>query len=96
MQLLENRVLIKPIELENKTKGGIIIPDSAKGRSNRGTVLQVGSGYTIKEGEIAGTKIPMQVKVDDEVMYDGDAGQDIQIEGIKSVLILEDNIFVIL
>lgn len=96
MQLLENRVLVKPKKEADKTEGGIIIPDIAKKRSKFGTVVLVGSGITIQSGEEAGQKIPCTVKVGDEVLYESEDGGDIQYEGEPHVLMLETSIMAIL
>lgn len=91
-QLLENRVIVKPYPKKEKTDSGLYIPDTAKGRPNTGKVVHVGLGYTIKEGENAGTHIPMNVKVDDEVMFEENDGCDLELNGEKVVMLLEDSI----
>lgn len=96
MQLLEDRVMVKPYPKEDKTTGGIIIPDTAKGRSEKGKVIKIGNGYTIKMGNHAGEKIPMTVKVGDDVLFGEDIGQEITYENEKVLLILQDDIVAIL
>lgn len=96
MQLLENRVLIKPNRESDTTEGGIIIPDIAKKRSKFGEVILVGNGFTIQDGEKAGQKIPMSVKVGDKVMYESEDGADVQYEGELHVMLLEPSIMAII
>ncbi len=87
-----NRVLIELVEKEAKTKGGIFLPETAsKERPVRGKVLAVGSGTRNKKG----TLIPMQVKVGASVVYSQYAGDEIEIEGKKHLLIKEDEILAI-
>jgi len=92
MQLLEDRVLIKPYPVEDVSTGGIIIPETAKHRPKKGKVIAVGTGYTVKEGNLAGSKIPFTVKVGDDVLYEGDAGEDMEMGEEKVVMMLETNI----
>lgn len=88
-QLLENRVLIKPDAAAQITEGGIIIPDTAKQRVGKGTVLEVGEGFVIKEGNLAGTTITMKVHVGDRVLFDPDAGMELELDKEKVIMILE-------
>lgn len=92
-QPLNNYVLLKRIEEENKTAGGIIIPDTAKEKPSRGQVIAIGNG--IFEN---GTKIPMTVKPNDVVLFAKWASSvnEVKIEGIDYVLIKETEILGIL
>lgn len=77
-ELYDDRVLIKPAAAEEKTAGGIIIPDTAKEKPQRGTVISVGSG---KYAEQTGNLIPLKQKVGDIVLYGKYAGTEITVEG---------------
>jgi chaperonin GroES len=83
---LADRVVIQAAAAEEKTAGGIIIPDTAKEKPQRGTVIAVGSG---KKDE------PMTVKVGDTVLYGKYAGTEIQIEGKDYLIMRESDIFAI-
>lgn len=84
---LADRVLVKPAEAEEKTKSGIIIPDSAKEKPQRGTILAVGNG---KKDE------PMTVKEGDTVLYGKYAGTEINIDGDDLLIMRESDIFAII
>jgi len=77
-ELFDDRVLVKPNAAEEKTAGGIIIPDTAKEKPQKGTVIAVGKG---KYAEHTGNLIPMQVKEGDTVMYGKYGGTEISING---------------
>ena len=81
---LNDRVLIKPMEAEEKVKGGIIIPDSAKERPQEGKVVAVGPGKSEEE--------KMTVKVGDKVIYSKYAGSELKIDGEEYLLMREDDI----
>jgi len=87
MKPINDRVVIKPAAAEEKTSGGIIIPDTAKEKPQRGEVIAVGPG---KDGEA------MTVKSGDIVLYGKYAGQELQLEGIDYLIMREDDILVIL
>ncbi|HOY69167.1 MAG TPA: co-chaperone GroES [Candidatus Ozemobacteraceae bacterium] len=89
---LGNRVLVELATQETKTKGGIFLPETAsKDRPNRGKVVAVGAGARNKKGIL----VPMQVKVGSNVVYAQYAGDEIEIEGKKHLLIKEDEILAI-
>ena len=85
---LNDRVLIKRLEEEEKTKGGIIIPDTAKEKPIEGKVVAVGKGR-IKED---GTVIPLEVKAGNKVLFSKYAGTDIKIDGEEHLIMREDDI----
>lgn len=87
MKPINDRVVIKPATAEEKTKGGIIIPDTAKEKPQRGEVVAVGPG---KEGNL------MTVQVGDIVLYGKYAGQELNYEGQDLIIMREDDILVIL
>lgn len=84
---LADRVLVEPAEAETKTAGGIIIPDTAKEKPQRGKVVAVGNG---KPDE------PMTVKVGDSVLYGKYAGTEIQVDGKDLLIMRESDIFAII
>jgi chaperonin GroES len=83
---LHDRVVVKAAEAETKTASGIIIPDTAKEKPQRGTVVAVGSG---KKDE------PMTLKVGDAVLYGKYAGTEINIEGIEYLIMRESDVIAI-
>lgn len=85
---LADRVLIEVKEEETKTKGGILLPDTAQKKSQRGVVLAVGKGKFTD----AGARIPMEVKVGDEVLFAKYSGTDIEEGGKHMLLITERDI----
>jgi chaperonin GroES len=87
LQPLADRVLVKPAEAETKTAGGIIIPDNAKEKPQKGTVVAVGPG---KKDE------PTTVKVGDSILYGKYSGTEIQVEGNDYLIMRESDIFAIL
>ena len=96
MQLLGDRVLVIPEPKKEMTDGGIIIPETAKKRAVIGKVFSVGEGFKVKNGDKAGTLIPMSVKVNDRVQYEEEVGMEMIFEGKKLVMLFEDNITAIL
>jgi len=89
---LRDRIIVKGLEEEEKTKGGIIIPDTAKEKPIEGRVIAVGDGK-IKED---GTKIPLDVKKGDRVLFAKYAGTEIKIDGEEHLMMREDDIFAII
>lgn len=84
---LADRVLVEPAEAEQKTAAGIIIPDTAKEKPQKGKVVAVGQG---KKDE------PMTVKVGDEVLYGKYSGTEITIDGVNYLIMRESDIYAIL
>jgi len=89
---LHDRVVIKRVEEEQKTKGGIIIPDTAKEKPQQGEVLAVGPGARNERGEL----IPMCVKVGDRVLFGKWSGTEVKIEGEELLIMKESDIMGIL
>lgn len=87
MKPINDRVVVKPAPAEEKTKGGIIIPDSAKEKPQRGEVVAVGPGKEDKG---------MTVKVGDVVLYGKYAGTELSHEGVDYLIMREDDILVVL
>ena len=84
---LHDRVIVKPAAAEEKTAGGIIIPDTAKEKPQKGTIVAAGAG---KKDE------PLTVKVGDTVLYGKYAGTEIQIEGKEYLIMRESDIYAII
>ena len=82
---LHDRVLIKVLEGEEKTAGGIIIPDTAKEKPQEGEIVAVGSGARTEDGKI----IPMDVKVGDKVLFGKWSGTEVKIDGVEYSLMKE-------
>lgn len=89
---LHDRVIVKRTEEEAKTKGGIIIPDTAKEKPVEGKVVAVGDGKVMDDGK----KQPLEVKEGDRVLFGKYAGTEIQIEGEEHLIMREDDIIAII
>ena len=85
---LRDRILIKRISEEEKTKGGIIIPDKAKEKPMQGKVIAVGKGVLDKDGKL----IPLEVKEEDTVLFGKYAGTEIKIEGEEHLIVRENDV----
>jgi chaperonin GroES len=85
---LQDRILVKRLEGEEKTKGGIIIPDSAKEKPQEGEIVAVGNGKVLENG----TKQQLDVKVGDKVLFSKYAGTEVKIEGDEYTIMREDDI----
>jgi len=85
---LADRVLVKRLDSEGKTKGGLFIPDSAKEKPAEGLVLAVGSGKTLDDG----SRAALAVKEGDRVLFGKYSGSEIKIEGIEHLILREDDI----
>ena len=83
---LQDRVLVKPLEAETKTVGGIIIPDTAQEKPQQGKVVAVGPGKRAENGKV----IPMDVKKGDTVMYGKWSGTEVKVDG-ESMMIMSEN-----
>jgi chaperonin GroES len=88
---LQDRVVVKRLESENKTKGGIIIPDTAKEKPIEGHVVAVGNGKAAKDGKVR----PLEVKVGDTVLFGKYSGTEVKLEGVEHVLLREDDILAV-
>jgi chaperonin GroES len=85
---LQDRVIVKRVDEEEKTKGGIIIPDSAKEKPVEGLVTAVGKGKVLENG----TKLDMSVKVGDRILFSKYAGNEVKIDGVEHLIMREDDI----
>lgn len=86
---LADRVIIKPKEAEETTKGGIILPDTAKEKPIEGTVVAVGDGRITEDGKL----IAMNVKVGDTVLYGKYSGTEVKIDGEEYLIMRESDIY---
>jgi chaperonin GroES len=85
---LQDRIIVKRIEEEEKTKGGIIIPDSAKEKPMEGEIIAVGSGKILENG----TKQVPEVKKGDRVLFGKYSGTEVKIDGVEHLIMREDDI----
>ncbi|MBF0254509.1 MAG: co-chaperone GroES [Candidatus Omnitrophica bacterium] len=91
VQPLADRVLIQPLESEDKTEGGIYIPDTAKEKQQKGKVIAVGKGRTDDDGKVK----PLEVKVNDKVLYGRYSGTEIKIKNDDYLILKEEDILAI-
>jgi chaperonin GroES len=89
---LNDRVLVVRVEEEQKTKGGIIIPDTAKEKPMEGKVVAVGSGKRDEKGK----RVPLDIQAGDRVLFSKYAGTEIKIEGVEHLFMREDDILGVL
>ena len=89
---LQDRVIVKRIEEEGKTKGGIIIPDTAKEKPMEGLVISVGKGKTADDGKL----IKPDVKAGDRILFGKYSGTEVKIDGAELLIMREDDILGIL
>lgn len=92
VQPLGDRVLVKPLEAEDKTKGGIILPDNAKEKPQEGKVVAVGKGKVSEDGKVQ----PLEVKAGDKVLYGKYSGTEIKVDGEDHLIVKEEDILAIL
>ena len=88
---LNDRVLIKRIESESKTAGGLFIPDNAKEKPQEGQVLAVGEGRHLENGKVR----PCEVKVGDKIFFRKYAGNEVTIDGVEHTILREDEILAV-
>ena len=88
IQPLGDRVLVEPLEAEDKTSGGIIIPDTAKEKQQRGKVVAVGKGRVNEEGKLT----PLEVKTGDQVLFGRYSGSEIKIGATDYLIVKEEDI----
>ncbi len=89
---LADRVIVKPMETEEITKGGIIVPDTAKVKPIEGTVVAVGPGKVTEDGK----QVKLEVKEGDKVLYGKYSGTEVTIEGEEYLIMRESDIFAII
>ena len=89
---LQDRILVKRLDSEEKTKGGIIIPDSAKEKPSEGKVVAVGAGKILDDGKVQ----PLDVKKGDKVLFSKYGGTEVEVDGEEHLIIREDDILGVL
>jgi len=92
IQPLGDRVVIEPMEAEEKTSGGIVIPDTAKEKQQKGKIIAVGKGRTAEDGKVT----PLEVKAGDVVLYGRYSGTEIKIGGSEFLIVKEEDILAVL
>jgi len=85
---LQDRVIVRRLEEEEQTKGGIIIPDTAKEKPMEGRVIAVGKGKVLEGGKV----VPLDVKAGDRVLFSKYAGTEVKLEGEEHLIMREDDI----
>lgn len=85
---LHDRLIVKRFEEEERTKGGIIIPDNAKEKPQQGEVIAVGNGKVLEDGR----KVPLEVKKGDRVLFGKYSGSEIKIDGQEYLMMREEDI----
>ncbi len=85
---LYDRILVERVESEEKTKGGIIVPDTAKEKPQQGKVIAVGHGKRLEDGKL----IPLEVKAGDTILFGKYSGSEITIEGNEYLIMKEDDV----
>ena len=88
---LSDRLVVKRTQEEEKTKGGIIIPDTAKEKPLEGVVVAVGSGKALKNGKL----VPIDVKEGDRVLFGKYSGTEVKVDGEELVLLREDDVLAV-
>ncbi len=89
---LNDRIVIKRLEEENKTRGGIIIPDAAKEKPQEGRVVAVGSGKMTEKGQ----RVASEVKAGDKILFGKYSGTEIKIDGEEHLILREDDILAVI
>lgn len=89
---LDDRIVVRPEEAEEKTRGGIVLPDTAKEKPARGEVIAVGPGKLLDNG----TRPPLTLKVGDRVVYGKYTGSEIKIDGVAHSILRESEVLAVL
>lgn len=85
---LQDRIIVKRLEEENMTAGGLYIPDTAKEKPQKGEIVAVGKGKVTEDGKV----LPVDLKVGDQVLFGKYAGTEIKIDGVDYLIMREDDI----
>src|SRR5579872_4048763 len=88
---LGDRVVLKPVEKEERTKSGIVLPDTAKEKPQEGIVEAVGTGRILDNG----TKVPMELKVGDKILYAKYAGNEFKIDEVEYLIVSEKDVLAV-
>ena len=89
---LRDRVIVRRLEEEEKTKGGIIIPDTAKEKPQQGEIIAVGNGKVLENGDL----VPLTVAKGDRILFSKYAGTEVKIQGEELLIMREDDILAII
>jgi chaperonin GroES len=89
---LQDRIIVKRLEEEEKTKGGIIIPDTAKEKPLEGSVIAVGNGRILEDGKVR----PLDIKKGDKVLFGKYAGTEIKIDGVEHLILREEDVLAVI
>ncbi len=89
---IADQVVILPLEAEDKTPGGIVLPDTAKEKSTKGEVVAVGSGKLLPSGKV----VPLAVKAGQKVIYSKYAGSEVKLEGKEYKIVQESEILAVI
>lgn len=89
---LGDRVMIRRVEAEERTKGGIVLPDTAKEKPREGVVVAVGKGRLLENGE----RVPFSVKPKDRILFSSYAGTEVKLDGDEYLILGEDEILAII
>lgn len=89
---LHDRIIVRPAQAEETTKGGIIIPDTAKEKPMQGEIIAIGQGKQAEDGKIT----PLQVKIGDKVLYGKYAGTEVTVDGEELLIMRESDVFAII
>ena len=85
---LQDRIIVKRVEEEEKTKGGIIIPETAKEKPMEGKVIAAGTGKILENGK----KQPLEVKQGDRILFSKYAGTEVKVDGVEHLIMREDDV----
>jgi len=89
---LHDRIIVRRLEEEEKTKGGIIIPDTAKEKPIEGKVIAVGTGKMKKDG----TKLPLEVKKGDRILFAKYSGTEVKVDGEEHLIMKEEDVLAVM
>lgn len=88
---LQDRIIVKRVEEETKTAGGLFIPETAKEKPQRGEIVAVGNGKKTEEGKV----LPLDVKVGDVVLFGKYAGTEVKVDGEEYLMMREDDLLAV-
>ncbi len=89
---LQDRILVKRLNEEEKTKGGIIIPDTAKEKPQEGRVVAIGKGKVLDDGKV----VPLEIKVGEKILFSKYSGTEVKIEGEEHLIVKEEDVLGVL
>lgn len=89
---LNDKIVVKRLEAEEKTKGGIVLPDTAKEKPKEGRVVSLGDGKLLDSGK----RIPFQVKENDRILFSSYAGTEVKIDGEEYIIMQEEDVLAVL